>query len=98
MSHRFGSVNAAILFVFNAAMSGLARSRFCLAMGCATARFALDWFVEVDGGAKLDAMLSAATGGFARIWFCTVMGFAMARFAVDYWLAALIAACGRDSQ
>ena len=36
---RLGSVHAAILDLFNAAMSGLARSRFCLAMSCATARF-----------------------------------------------------------
>ena len=94
LTYRFGSVNAANLDVFNAAVSGLARSRFCLAMGCDTLRFAFDWFVEVGGAAKLDAMLSAAMGGFARSWFCPVMGFAMARFALNFWLAALIAACG----
>ena len=32
LTYRFGSVNAAILDVFNAAMSGLARSRFRLGL------------------------------------------------------------------
>ena len=75
LTYRFGSVNAANLDVFNAAMSGLARCRFCLAMGCATVRFALSWFVEVGGDVKLDAMLSTATFGQARSCLCLAMGF-----------------------
>ena len=92
LTYRFGSLNAAILDAVNAAMSGLARSRCCLAMGCAAARFALDWFVGVHGDAKLDAMLSAATFGHAGSWLCLAMGFATARFALSWFVGDVGAA------